>query len=133
MKPRPTDADETAVEFLFGYLMGARMAGRAGALGVAAANMGEPTTAGKHLDLDERLDRLAVVVEAIWALLEQSGLSPDELEAKVAELEKRLIQSPMTAATPCTTCDALVPRGMDHCQFCGAPAANPTPFGGLVN
>ena len=120
------------MEFLFGYLMGARMAGRAGAMSAAASLLSEPTTAGKHLDLDERLDRLAVVVEAMWALLEQSGFSPEDLEAKVAELDERLIKSPMAAATPCTSCDALVPRGMDHCQFCGAATANATPFGGLV-
>jgi hypothetical protein len=120
------------VEFLAGYLMGARMAGRAGRLAASSAIMSQPTTAGKHLDLDERLDRLAVVVEAMWALLEEKGYSPDDLEAKVAELEERLIQTPIASATPCTSCDALVPRAMDHCQFCGAAAANPTPFGGLT-
>jgi hypothetical protein len=120
------------VEFLFGYVMGARMAGRAGLMSASAASMAQPTIVGKHLDLDERLDRLAVVVEAMWVMLEEHGYSAEELEAKVGELEKRLIQTPMASATQCTSCDALVPRGMDHCQFCGTATGKGTAFGGLA-
>jgi hypothetical protein len=120
------------VEFLAGYLMGTRMAGRAGRLAASAGMMSQPTTAGKHLDLDERLDRLAVVVEAMWALLEESGHSAEDLEAKVAELAERLITTPIASATPCRKCEALVPRAMDHCQFCGEPTEGGSPFAGLA-
>jgi hypothetical protein len=121
------------VEFIAGYVMGARMAGRAGRLAASAEIMSQPTTAGKHLDLDERLDRLAVVVEAMWALLEEKGYSAEHLEAKVGELSTHLIETPIASATQCRKCEALVPRAMDHCQFCGEPTAGGTPFAGLAN
>ena len=108
------------------------MAGRAGALAATAQTMSEPPATGRQLDLDERLDRLGVVVEAIWELLEEKGYSAEELETKVMDLGQQLIATPMMSATPCRRCEALVPRGMDHCQFCGEPTGNSSPFSGLT-
>jgi len=121
------------MNFLAGYLVGSRSAARAGRLAASAHTMKAAPPSGKIADLDERIDRLAVVVEAMWTLLEESGYSAADLEDKVAELEERVLDAPIKTAVKCPSCEALVPRGLAACQFCGAATGQePTPFGGIA-
>lgn len=121
------------MDFIAGYLMGSAMTGRAGRYRAAAATMAEGVP-GKaaQLDLDERIDRLAIVVEAMWALLEEQGYRAEDLEAKVRQLASQALDAPMESATQCRNCRALVPRGMETCQFCGERTGEGSVFGGLA-
>lgn len=121
------------MDFIAGYLMGSAMTGRAGRYRAAAATMAEGVPgAAAQLDLDERIDRLAVVVEAMWAMLEEQGYRAEDLEAKIVELASQALEAPVESGMYCRQCEALVPRGMETCQFCGEPTGRGTVFGGLA-
>jgi hypothetical protein len=118
---RPTDSSRMS-GFLVGYLMGSRAASRAAA---AAASMPPPGVAeSRVLSVDERVDRLSLIVEAIWELLEESGYSEEALEAKVAEIDARDGRVDGKARRPpvrCSSCGASSPAGRATCQMCGDP------------
>ena len=75
------------MDFLIGYVMGARLAGHASRMAVAANAMPPVVSnAGKAQDLDDRIDRLAIVVEAMWQLFEEAGYSAEDFDERVAAL-----------------------------------------------
>ena len=81
-------------------------------------------------DLEDRLDRLVLLTEAMWELLSQRfGLTVDDLVAHVREVDGRDgrydgRRAPRVAPERhrCSSCDAVVPAGAAACQFCGTPA-----------
>ncbi len=73
-------------------------------------------------ELHDRIDRLTLVVGAMWSLLEEHGYSGDDLIARMQELDAgdgdpdgRV--SPGSA--PCVQCGAMVAGDQASCQFCG--------------
>jgi hypothetical protein len=84
--------------------------------------------------LEERLDNLTVVCEALWALLhDKLGLSDEQLVATVtALLDERAAAEKAGSAAPerCPGCNAALNRELDHCQFCGYKVDRPprSPF-----
>lgn len=108
--------------FLIGYLMGSRTASRAAA---AAASMPPPGVAeSRVLSVDERVDRLSLIVEAMWELLEESGFSEEALKAKVEEIDARDGRTDGKANRPpvrCRACGSSSPAGRPTCQMCGEP------------
>ncbi|HEX9854996.1 MAG TPA: hypothetical protein VGC47_06760 [Acidimicrobiia bacterium] len=117
------------MNFMWGYLMGSRDQSLNRA---AASSMSAPSTPeAKVMALHDRIDRLVLVVQAMWALLEESGLSPEQLEAKIGELDMldghedgRVTRS----ATECRHCGAAVPPHRTTCQFCGGDIGDHDPF-----
>ncbi len=120
--------------FLAGYVVGqhgrqsARLAATAGAAGGADID--------DIYDLHERVDRLILALDAMWSLLEDSGYSAEELNARIQEIDAAdgLIDGKRTAqAGQCAECGAKVAAGLSACQFCGArvTGAAPDPFAGL--
>ena len=85
-------------------------------------------------DVDERVDRLLLLVEAMWELTkEQHRLSDQHLADKLVELDEadgtadgRRTPTPMD----CRSCGSKVTAGLPACQFCGTPvpAGEPDPF-----
>jgi hypothetical protein len=73
-------------------------------------------------EVDDRVDRLLVLTEALWQLCrDRLGMSDDDLSTAVqALLDQRAMEA---AAGPlrCTSCQAAVPRDMERCQYCGTP------------
>jgi hypothetical protein len=109
--------------FLTGYVLGQRDASTTAMRAAAVPVAGSAST--EHiLDVDERVDRLLLVVAAMWSLLEETGLSVEQLEERIRRLDEadgsadgRLTKPPVT----CGNCGAAVPGELSACQFCGTP------------
>jgi hypothetical protein len=119
--------------FLTGYVLGQH--GRQSAR-LAMASSGSSVSLEDILDVNERVDRLTLVVEAMWSLLEESGYTAEQLEARIAELDgadgtvdgKRTKQVGI-----CRECGSKVAPGLPACQICGGDVAGytPDPFAGV--
>lgn len=109
--------------FLTGYILGQH--GTQSARLASSVSSGSGASVHDIADLHERVDRLILVVDAMWSLLEEAGYSDVQLRRRIAEIDgadgtedgKR-----MDLAATCSTCDSKVPVGRETCQFCGAAA-----------
>lgn len=120
--------------FLTGYVLGQH--GVQSARMAAAAGSGTGPTLEDFLDIHDRIDRVLLVLEAMWTLLEESGYTAEQLKARIEELDasdgtvdgKRTPQ-----ATLCRECGAKVGAGLAACQFCGTalPGGAVGPFTGV--
>ena len=120
-----------AMNFIAGYVLGQRNAGRAAGMASAASTFAASPTAKIHA-LDDRIDRLMLVVESMWSLLEESGYTVDQLVAKIQELDGsdgELDGQVSSSAGRCQDCGAMLGRGLAICQFCGHPTGTVDPFG----
>lgn len=87
------------------------------------------------LSVDDRVDRLTLIVEAMWELLEESGYTEEALQAKVEEIDGRdgrtdgkVTRQPVK----CRKCGSSSPAGRSACQMCGEPlAGGPDTFGSV--
>ena len=109
--------------FLTGYVLGQRDASQSA---LRAAAMPVPGSASTEhiLDVDERVDRLLLVVAAMWSLLEDTGLTEEQLEQRMQELDESdgVADGKLTPETvTCANCGAAVPGELPACQFCGTP------------
>jgi hypothetical protein len=80
---------------------------------------------GEVEELNARVDRLALLVQAFWQVArELDGFSEERL---VAELEA-LVNARAEPEEPltCAECSSKVAAGLDRCTYCGA--AVPIPF-----
>jgi hypothetical protein len=115
--------------FLTGYVLGQHGAQSAKLASSVAGRSG----ASSHdvLDLNERLDRLILVVDAMWSLLEDAGYTDEQLVERIEQID--LLDGTADGrrkpvATTCSNCEAKVAGGLPSCQFCGTPvpgAADP--------
>jgi hypothetical protein len=79
-------------------------------------------------DANERIDELAIIIRGMWALMEEQGVTPEQLMAKIEEidLEDGIADGKITQRpTSCPSCDAKVAAGLSSCQYCGA-SVSPT-------
>ncbi|MGB7859051.1 MAG: hypothetical protein WBM90_00990 [Acidimicrobiia bacterium] len=116
------------LEFVIGYSAGQRTASRAASLARSAAVADGTHATHRIEDVNERVDRLAMIVRAMWTLLEEQGLSAEQLVAKMEELDSddgamdgQYKQLPVD----CTNCDSKVAPGLAKCQYCGADVNRP--------
>jgi hypothetical protein len=124
------------IPMVAGYVMGTRASARAGAMSVVANNM---TLTGSSADalatLDERVDRLLMVVEALWSLLREHGYTDQQLTARINELDVAdgIADGRHTQKSPvCKSCDSKIPAGMVRCQICGTESGiEPGPLDGI--
>ena len=119
-----------SLSFISGFVLGATEAAR---LQAAASTPMVPaaSSTSRMLDIDDRVDRLVLVVQAMWALLEETGLSEEDLLAKIRELDLadgvedgKSTRLPVT----CSSCGSASPAGRTTCQLCGEPIGEPDPF-----
>jgi hypothetical protein len=123
-----------SLSFLTGYVLGQH--GAQSARLAAAAGSGSGPTLEDFLDINDRIDRMLLAVEAMWSLLEESGYTSDQLKARIEELDasdgtvdgKRTPQAAL-----CRECGAKVGAGLAACQFCGTavPDSQIGPFSGV--
>lgn len=106
--------------FLTGYVLGQHGAQSARLASIAGAR--SSVSFDELLDVEDRIDRLILVVDAMWSLLEDQGLSGEELRARIeaidaadGEPDGRRTARPVA----CSGCEAMVPAGLPSCQFCG--------------
>ncbi len=120
------------LRFLAGYVLAdhgkqsARLAAQAG---------GRPGATSEDIyELEDRIDRLVLVVAAMWSLLEETGLTAEQLQDRIRTMDESdgVADGKMTPRpTVCRSCGAKVSPGLTACQFCEAPVdakAQPGPF-----
>jgi hypothetical protein len=83
----------------------------------------------REIRLNDRLDHLTLVTEAMWEMLsERQGITVAELAERVRALDagqgKRT--SGLDSEVRCNSCQAVIPATMQKCQFCGTPAPDAT-------
>ncbi|MDH4306691.1 MAG: hypothetical protein OEX04_04360 [Acidimicrobiia bacterium] len=115
-------------DFLMGYVMGERTAARAATMARAAAGASAGAVAGEFHDVNERVDRLILVVDAMWSLLKESGWTDEQLKARILEIDSEdgVVDGRLTPQRHrCTKCDSMVEPGRSTCTYCGADLAAP--------
>lgn len=105
-----------------GYVMGERAAGRAATFARSAGSAQAGSTAGEFHDINDRVDRLLLVVDAMWSLLRESGWTDEQLAQRIQELDESdgVADGRRTPqARRCPKCDAMVEPSRPACAFCG--------------
>ncbi len=92
--------------------------------GTEATASGGDAAARRHTaQLEERVDRLALLCRAMFELLgERAGVTEEQLSAKILEIDLRDGQQDgkMTPKpTRCPKCDAMISPRFGRCLFCG--------------
>lgn len=117
------------MDFITGYVLGRRGVGRAAGLAAAAESFAPPAS-NKLYDLNERIDRMLLVVQAMWSLLEESGFTVEQLTERIEALTgDGFAADGARAGGRCAGCGAVYGRGSEICQFCGRPTGQVDPFG----
>jgi len=82
--------------------------------------------------LSDRLDRLALISQAMWELVrEQTNLSNDQILAKIREVDLRDGKADGKIGRrifTCKNCGQKVSSSHRHCIYCGEPALAPEVF-----
>jgi hypothetical protein len=120
-------------EFVTGYVMGSRQAGKVAGMAASADSFNRGPASKLH-DVNDRLDRLIMVVEAVWSLLEESGYTKEQLEERIKVMDQvdgtengRVLRQRLR----CPSCDSVVVEGIGHCQICGTEVGEASPFAGI--
>ena len=120
--------------FLTGYVLGQHGAQSAKLASTVANRSGSGVE--DLLDLHDRVDRLILVVDGMWSLLEDAGYTDEQLRERIQEIDLadgtedgRRTQ----LIVQCAACDAKVAPGLASCQFCGTalPEDSQDPFSGI--
>ena len=120
--------------FLTGYVLGQHGTQSARLASTAANQSGSGVK--DLLDLHDRLDRLILVVDGMWSLLEDAGYTDEQLREKIQEIDLAdgIEDGKRTKlAAQCAGCDAKVAPGLASCQFCGTalPGDEHDPLSGV--
>ncbi len=124
-------------DFMWGYVMGQKSAAQASAFARSAGSADALTSTRKLNDVDDRIDRLVLLVQAMWAMLREQGFSDEQLAAKLAELDGADGAVDGVRAkrpTDCRSCGSKIAAGLRACQFCGETvpdAVTLDPFGSM--
>lgn len=120
--------------FLSGYLLRGAMEARKSMHSRAADAMVSNKTARRSDDLEGRLDRTSLVIEAMWSLLEDAGYSRLDLTDRIQEIDGMdgMVDGRSTPQRqPCGSCGAAVAASAPTCQFCGAENPDFHPLQGM--
>ena len=94
----------------------------------AATNEATVRTAGR---LNDKVDRLALLCQAMFELMQQtSGVTDEQFKAKVAEIDSRDGQTDgriMPKPKRCPKCGAMISPQFGRCLFCGYHDESPRP------
>ncbi len=124
------------LEFVLGYTAGQHTATRAANLARDAAVSDGTMHSNRIEDLRERVDAMAMIMRAMWSLMEEQGLTREQLIAKLDELDRLdgTVDGQMRRGpVDCPSCDSKVAPGLTKCQYCGADigAVDTHPLGQL--
>ncbi|HSO49766.1 MAG TPA: hypothetical protein VLS86_04410 [Acidimicrobiia bacterium] len=110
------------LEYFIGFSMGQQSAARAASLARSAAVADGTHHTNRIEDLNERIDKLLMIVRAMWGLLEEQGYTAESLSAKLEEidLEDGVLDGQVTPSlVECPSCQSKVAPGLLNCQLCG--------------
>jgi hypothetical protein len=110
------------LDFYLGYAMAQQSATRAASLARSAAAADGTRHSNRIEDLNERVDRLGMILRATLALLEEQGITPERLRAKIEELDLQDGTDDgqlREGVVDCPSCESKVAPGLRKCQFCG--------------
>lgn len=110
------------LDFYLGYAMGQQTASRAASLARSAAVADGTRHSNRIEDLNERVDRLVMILRATLALLEEQGITKERLMAKIDELDLQDgtdDEQLREGVVDCPSCESKVAPGLRRCQFCG--------------
>ena len=100
--------------------------------GESAAELRIRRTSIEVEDLEDRLERMRTMCEAMWTLVcETTGLTDEHLAYKLYELDVadgRRDSKKQLLAQPCDDCGAKVNPRLKQCQFCGTAAPSRPPW-----
>ena len=86
-------------------------------------------------DLEARVDRLLLVIEALWTMIKDDGHTDEELAARMAEIDKSDGAADGRRVAPtvtCRSCASKVMGGLPRCQICGTETGvRPGPLDGI--
>jgi len=111
--------------FLTGYVMGERSAARAATYARGAAASSAALGKTQVGDLDDRIDRMLLVMDAMWDLLKEQGFTDEQLAAKIREFDEADGVSDgrrRKAPVPCRACGSMIPADRESCVICGEPS-----------
>ena len=118
--------------FIGGYVLGSRTLGKKiSAMAASEASAMSTRQRNDAFELHDRIDRLTLVVGAMWSLLEEHGYTGDDLIARMQELDAGdgSVDGKISAsAVPCVQCGAMVAMGQANCQFCGMTSPDTDPL-----
>ncbi len=76
------------------------------------------------LELESKMDKLALICRAMWELLEEkTDLTEEELTAKVKEidlLDGKLDDKLGSVSMKCKSCGKMISSRYKHCMYCRA-------------
>jgi hypothetical protein len=104
------------LEFVLGYSAGQRSATRAASLARSAAAADGSITANRIEELLERIDSMAMILRAMWSLLEEQGLTAEQLTRLDGQVDGQVRRAPVE----CPSCQSKMPADLARCQYCGA-------------
>jgi hypothetical protein len=113
---------------LWGMAAGAVADGRSQATPSGAR--GEATES-RVRDLERRLEKLALVCQALWSLVrDRQGVTDDDLARRVRELDLTdgRLDGRLAPAITCGTCGRVTARRREKCLYCGAPREGASAF-----
>ena len=121
-----------SLHFLAGYVLGEHGKQSARLASQVAARSG--ASSEDLFGVEDRVDRLILIVAAMWSLLEEQGLTESQLLDRIKSLDAADGTSDgkfTPQPSVCRQCSAKVAAGLTACQFCGTavkPDARPGPF-----
>jgi hypothetical protein len=96
---------------------------------IAQRQAGQQATLGQ---IEERMDRLALICRAMLELLEErTGLTDEDLVKKIAEVDSRDGKADgrmIPMAKPCPSCESMISPRFNRCLFCGHKDTSGDPF-----
>jgi len=109
------------LEFYLGYSMGQSSAVKAASLARSAAVADGTHHTNRIEDLNERIERLVMIMRATLALLEEQGITPERLMEKINELDLQdgVDDERVRDLVECPSCQSKVAPGLRNCQLCG--------------
>ena len=110
--------------FFLGSTFGHHQASNPGAEIAAARASGAAHRAQSKVEqLETRLDRALMTMEAMWTLMsERLGITDDELQERIVEIDLTdgiLDGRVRRPAAECHACKRRIPRRFTRCMYCG--------------
>ena len=125
----------TMFNFLTGYVMGERSAARAATYTRGAAASSAALGQTQLGDLNDRIDRMLLVMDALWDLLKEQGYTDEQLMERIRTLDSAdgtLDGKRTPTPVACPKCKSMIAPGRETSVFCGAASpAGPDPLSGV--